>query len=65
MPVTDGKMMFEMLQADVEFSKIPVVFLTSMADENVVVELLSLKPAGYFLKPPKQEKLLETIESII
>lgn len=65
MPVTDGKMMFEMLQADVEFAKIPVVFLTSMADEHVVVELLSLKPAGYFLKPPKQEKLLETIEAII
>lgn len=65
MPVTDGKMMFEMLQADVEFSKIPVIFLTSMADEHVVVELLSLKPAGYFLKPPKQEKLLETIESIL
>ncbi len=65
MPVTDGRKMFEMLQADVEFSKIPVVFLTSMADEHVVVELLSLKPAGYFLKPPKQEKLLETIEAIL
>lgn len=65
MPVTNGKMMFEMLQADVELSKIPIVFLTSMADEHVVVELLSLKPAGYFLKPPKQEKLLQTIESII
>lgn len=65
MPVTDGKMMFEMLQADVEFAKIPVVFLTSMADEHVVVELLALKPAGYFLKPPKQDKLLETIEAII
>lgn len=65
MPVMDGKKMFEMLQADVELSKIPVVFLTSMADEKVVVELLSLKPAGYFLKPPKQGKLLETIEAII
>ncbi|MBO5241175.1 MAG: response regulator [Lachnospiraceae bacterium] len=65
MPVTDGKKMYEMLQADVEYAKIPVVFLTSMADEHVVVELLSLKPAGYFLKPPKQEKLLETIEKII
>jgi len=65
MPVTDGKMMFEMLHADVEYSKIPVVFLTSMADEHVVKEILSLKPAGYFLKPPKQDKLLETIETII
>ena len=65
MPVTDGKKMFEMLQADVELAKIPVVFLTSMADEKVVFELLSLKPAGYFLKPPQQGKLLETIEGII
>lgn len=65
MPVVDGKGMFEMLQADVELAKIPVVFLTSMADEKVVVNLLALKPAGYFLKPAKQEKLLETIESII
>nr|MBQ8253782.1 response regulator [Lachnospiraceae bacterium] len=65
MPVTDGKQIFEMLKADVEFAKIPVVFLTSVADEKVVVELLSLKPAGYFLKPVKQKKLLETIETII
>ncbi|MBE5882723.1 MAG: response regulator [Lachnospiraceae bacterium] len=65
MPVTDGKQMYQMLQADVELAKIPVVFLTSMADEKIVVELLSLKPAGYFLKPPKQKALLETIESII
>ena len=65
MPVTDGKQVFEMLRADVEYSKIPVVFLTSVADEKVVVELLSMKPAGYFLKPVKQKKLLETIETII
>lgn len=65
MPVTDGKQMYQMLQADVELAKIPVVFLTSMADEKVVFEILSLKPAGYFLKPPKQNKLLETIETII
>lgn len=65
MPVTDGKQMYQMLQADVELAKIPVVFLTSMADEKVVFEILSLKPAGYFLKPPKQNVLLETIESMI
>lgn len=65
MPVTDGKQMYQMLKADVELAKIPVVFLTSMADEKVVFEILSLKPAGYFLKPPQQNKLLETIEAII
>lgn len=65
MPVTNGKKVYEMLQADFEYAKIPVVFLTSMADEHIVVELLSLKPSGYILKPPRQEKLLETIESII
>lgn len=65
MPVTDGKQMYQMLKADVELAKIPVVFLTSMADEKVVFEILSLKPAGYFLKPPQQKKLLETIETII
>ncbi len=65
MPVTDGKKMFEMLQADVELAKIPVVFLTSMASEKIVVDLIALKPAGYFLKPPKQEQLLETLETIL
>ncbi len=65
MPVTDGKKVFEMLQADIELKKIPVIFLTSMADEKVVVELLALKPAGYFLKPPNQKKLLMTIEEIL
>ncbi len=65
MPVTDGKQVFEMLRGDVELAKIPVIFLTSVADEKVVVELLSMKPAGYFLKPVRQEKLLATIEAIM
>lgn len=65
MPVTDGKQLYQMLHADVQLAKIPVIFLTSMADKNVVMEILSLKPAGYFVKPPKQNALLETIETII
>ena len=65
MPVMNGKMVLENLRADEELADIPTVFLTSVADEELVTELLQMKPAGYVLKPPDKELLLEKISAVL
>ncbi len=65
MPVMNGRMALEMLRADSELKDIPVIFLTSVADKDVVEELISLKPAGYLLKPTPYDKLIDTIENVL
>jgi len=65
MPDLDGKAVFEAMQEDEYMKEIPVVFLTSVADKQTIHSILKLKPAGYILKPPDQEKILETIWNIL
>ncbi len=61
MPVCDGKQTLEMIRADDEFKDIPVIFLTGVSDREHIEAVLSLKPAGYMLKPAIKEKLLEAL----
>ena len=65
MPEMNGKEVLEKLQAEEEYADIPVIFLTSVDNKEIVLELLSLKPAGYILKPVDSMMLLERIENII
>jgi len=65
MPEMNGKEVLEKLQAAKEYADIPVIFLTSMDNREIVLELLALKPAGYILKPADSGMLLERIEDII
>lgn len=65
MPEMNGKEVFETLKSDEELKDIPVAFLTSIDTREMVVELLALKPAGYFLKPVESQTLLQKILEII
>lgn len=65
MPEMNGKEVLKKLQADEEYADIPVIFLTSMDNREILMELLALKPAGYILKPADSQMLLERIEDII
>ena len=65
MPVCDGKMTLEMIRADDEMKDIPVIFLTSVNDRSYIEAVLKLKPAGYFLKPPVKDRLLNEINKIL
>ena len=65
MPEMNGKEVLEKLQAEEEYADIPVIFLTSVDNKEIVLELLSLKPAGYILKPADSAMLLDRIENII
>lgn len=65
MPVCDGKQTLEMIRAEKDMKDIPVVFLTSVNDRAHIEAVLGLHPAGYLLKPPVKNILLETIGKII
>ena len=61
MPVTSGPKVLEMLRSDDETKDIPVMFLTGKSDKESVMEVVSLKPEGYFLKNITREELLEKL----
>lgn len=65
MPVCDGKMTLQMLRSEESTRDIPVVFLTGIADSEHVMEVMSLNPQGYLLKPCTEERLFSTIESVL
>ena len=62
MPVTSGPQVLEMLRSEEETRKIPVMFLTGKGDKQSVMQVLALKPEGYFLKTIERQELLENLE---
>lgn len=65
MPDLDGKTVFEEMQNDEYMKDIPVIFLTSVSNSDMIKAILKLKPAGYILKPPDKDKVLETIQNAL
>lgn len=61
----DGKSTFEAMKEDEDMKWIPVVFLTSIADRKSIYGVLKSKPDGYILKPPDEDRIVETIEEIL
>jgi len=62
MPVTSGPQVLEMLRSEEETRNIPVMFLTGKGDKQSVMQVLALKPEGYFLKTIERQELLENLE---
>ena len=62
MPVTNGPKVLEMLRSDPETQSIPVIFLTGKSDKQSVMEVVALKPEGYFLKTIEKDELLKNLE---
>ena len=61
MPVTDGLQVYKMLKSE-QFSKdIPIMFLTSKSDRNIILKVMAHKPAGYMLKDITKQQLLNNI----
>jgi CheY-like chemotaxis protein len=65
MPVCDGRQTLEMIRSDDEIRDIPVIFLTSVNDREQIQAVITLRPAGYLLKPPVPDRLIETIEAAL
>ncbi len=65
MPEWDGKKTLEEIRKDEELKDIQVLFLTAVADKAHITAVLDLHPCGYLLKPFEQQKLLDTIETVL
>jgi len=63
MPVLDGKQVLEMIRSEVEFSDVPVIFLTSKGDKQTVLDVMSLKPEGYLLKTLPPQEIIASVDN--
>ncbi len=62
MPLCEGRIMLDMIRSDEKLRKLPVVFLTKMAEKRNIASIIRLKPAGCILKPLDKEKVTRIIE---
>ncbi|MGN1170020.1 MAG: response regulator [Lachnospiraceae bacterium] len=65
MPICAGRMMLQMIRVEEKIKDVPVIFLTGISDREHILEVLDLKPAGYFLIPPVYEQISEMIDRIL
>lgn len=65
MPGLDGRETFERILEMENGTKLPVLFLTGVSEKQKIFAVLKNRPAGYVLKPPDREKLVEEIERIL
>lgn len=65
MPLCEGRIMLEMIRSDEELRKLPVVFLTKIAEKRNIASIIRLKPAGCILKPLDKEIVTRIIEKCL
>ncbi|MBQ3161180.1 MAG: response regulator [Oscillospiraceae bacterium] len=65
MPEMNGEDVIKQLREDEATANIPVLFLTSSANREVVKKLIMLNPDGYMLKPPNKQSMIEHIEEVL
>lgn len=64
MPRMSGIEFLEIMKADKDMRRIPVVVLTTSKNERDIIESFELCVAGYMVKPADYKKFVETIEVI-
>lgn len=65
MPIETGAEIFRRIKKDPKAAHIPVCFLTGVSEREKIMEVMSLKPHGYLLKPIDMEMLSATIRTLI
>ena len=65
MPIETGADIFKRLKRNPRLANIPVIFLTGVSDREKIMEVMSLKPHGYILKPIDMDMLTATIRNLI
>ena len=64
MPIETGADIFRRLKSNPKAAHIPVCFLTGVSDREKIMEVMSLKPHGYLLKPIDMDMLSSTIKNL-
>lgn len=62
MPIVDGKQVLQMIRSEMDFSTVPVIFLTSRDDEDSVRQVMQLKVQGYLLKTQPPTSIIKYID---
>ncbi|NLG03737.1 MAG: response regulator [Clostridia bacterium] len=65
MPVMNGLQVFEKLKEHEEKKNIPVIFLTGVAEPQVVMELINKGANGYIVKMAAKDEILQKIEKVL
>lgn len=64
MPIETGADIFRRIKKNPNSAHIPVCFLTGVSDREKIIEVMSLKPHGYLLKPIDMDMLSATISNL-
>lgn len=64
MPIETGAEIFRRLKENPKAAHIPVCFLTGVSEREKILEVMSLKPHGYLLKPIDMDMLTATIRNL-
>lgn len=65
MPEMDGPTVFVNIRKKFPGLQIPIVFLTGVADKDLVIRGLNLNPMDYLLKPVSQTDLIERVQRVL
>lgn len=64
MPIETGAEVFRRIKRNPRISHIPVCFLTGVSEREKIMEVMSLKPNGYLLKPIDMDMLSATVMNL-
>lgn len=64
MPIETGADIFRRIKKNPKAMHIPVCFLTGVSEREKIMEVMSLKPHGYLLKPIDMDMLSSTIRNL-
>lgn len=64
MPIETGADIFRRIKKNPKADHIPVCFLTGVSEREKIMEVMSLKPHGYLLKPIDMDMLSATIKNL-
>ncbi len=62
MPITPGPQVMEMIRSEYNYRDIPIIFLTGKSDRESIMNVMRLKPQGYFLKTMPREEIVKSID---
>ena len=65
MPLFDGPHVMEIIRKREESRHIPVLFLTSVADKDKIIQCLAQGPQGYLIKPISRDELLQRVGEVL
>ena len=62
MPITPGPQVMEMIRSEFSYRDIPIIFLTGKSDRESIMNVMRLKPQGYFLKTMPRDEIVAAID---